>query len=151
VCGCVHVRVCVCVCVCVLCECVCVCVRVCVCVCVSLDGHVHSAGTSSFLHSMPHVHLGAVDLARHDSGHVHSVSLKYRVGTQQTGRRCNNTQFLCNHPHVNLSFAQTMSVPTNEVRKSLERNPGLRSPLGIPPPLDIALYIHTFIYIFASV
>jgi len=32
-----------------------------------------------------------------------------------------------------------MSVPTNEVRNNLDRNPGLRSPGGIPPPLDIAL------------
>ena len=96
---------------------------------------------------MPHVHLGAVDLARHDSVHVHSVSLKYRVGTQPTGSKWNNTHFLCNHPHANLSFCQTMSVPTNEVRKTLERNPGLRSPLDIPPPLDTALYIYTFIHL----
>jgi len=40
-----------------------------------------------------------------------------------------------------------MSVPTNEVRNTLERNPGLRSPLGIPPPLDTALYIYTFIHL----
>jgi len=32
-----------------------------------------------------------------------------------------------------------MSVPTNEVRNNLDRNPGLRSPLGLAPPFDIAL------------
>jgi len=49
---------------------------------VCLDGHAHSAGTSSLLHSMPHVHLGAVDRARHDCVDVHNVSLRYRVVTQ---------------------------------------------------------------------
>jgi len=65
-----------------VCVCVCVCVRVCVRVRVCLDGHAHSAGTSSLLHSMPHVHLGAVDRARHDCVDVHNVSLRYRVVTQ---------------------------------------------------------------------
>ena len=69
VCVCVRVRVCVRV-------CVCVCVRVC------LHDHAHSAVTSSFLYLMPHVHLGAVDRARHDSVDVHNVSLRYRVVTQ---------------------------------------------------------------------
>jgi len=65
-----------------VCVYVCVCARLRVCDCVSLDGHAHSAGTSSFLHSMPHVHLGAVYRARHNSVDVHNVSLIYRVVTQ---------------------------------------------------------------------
>jgi len=47
--------------------------------------------------------------------------------------------WVCNQSQENMPFSKIKSVPTNEVRNNLDRNPGLRSPGGIPPPLEIAL------------
>ena len=45
----------------------------------------------------------------------------------------------CNQSKRNLPSSKTMSVQTNEVRNDLDRNPGIRSPRGAPPPLETAL------------
>ena len=113
---------------------------------VTLHGHVHPAVTSWFLYSMPDEHLGAVDHARHDSVGVLSVCFRYLVGTQETGWNSHFTQFwqqivmVCDQSMGNLPSSTTTSVPTNEVRNDFDRNPGLRSPRGVPPPLEIALW-----------
>ena len=48
-------------------------------------------------------------------------------------------RWVCNQSKGNLPSLKTISVPTNEVRNNLDRKPGLRSPGGIPPPLETAL------------
>jgi len=109
-------------------------------------GHAQPAVNTWFLYSMPDEHLGAVDHARHDSVSVHSVGVRYLVVTQKNGcirtlhNFANRIGMVCNQSKSNLPFSKTISVPTKEVRNNLDRNPGLRSPRGGPPPLDMALW-----------
>ena len=79
---------------------------------------------------------------------VHSVGVRYLVVTQKNGcirtlhNFANRIGMVCNQSKSNLPFSKTISVPTKEVRNNVDRNPGLRSPRGAPPPLDMALW-HT--------
>jgi len=107
---------------------------------VTLHGHLHPAATSWLLYSMPDEHLGAVDHARHDSVGVHIVSdiwlAHRRLGGIRTSHNFDSRfGWVGKLSMGNLSCSKTTSVPTNEVRNNFDRNPGLRSPRGSPPPL----------------